>query len=87
MAAIFGVDGLVVALLVLVPLGVVVYGAVDAALLPAEAWRATGQSKLLWIILPFGGLLLCIVAGPIMTAIYLAATRPRVRSAQRRRER
>lgn len=83
-ALIFGVDGLIVALLILLPLAFVIYGAVDAVLLPTQAWRTSSESKVMWIALPFVGLVLCVVAGPILTAIYLAVVRPRVRAAVRR---
>ena len=81
-AQIFGVDGIIVALIILLPLAFVIYGAVDAVSLPAQAWRTSGESKVMWMSLPFVGLVFCVIAGPILTGIYLAVIRPRVTAAR-----
>jgi hypothetical protein len=51
-----------------------IWGIVDAAMRPNEAWAATGQSKALWIILQF-------VLGVIGAIIYFLAIRPKLAAA------
>jgi len=70
------------ALFVLVPLGLVIWGLVDAASHPPWAWDRAGQSKTLWIVLQAVGVLFCFV-GVILSIVYLAAIAPRVRAAER----
>ena len=48
--------------MLLVFLAVPAAGVVDAARLPAEAWRQAGRSKRLWILLQVAGLYLGAVA-------------------------
>jgi len=67
---------------VLVPLGIVIWGLVDASSHPAWAWDQAGQSKTLWIVLQAVGVLFCFV-GFILSIVYLAAIAPKVRAAER----
>lgn len=67
--------------LVLLPLAVVVWGLADAAGRPASAWRAAGENKTLWVALQAAGLVV-FLAGVVLSVVYLAALRPRVRAAQ-----
>lgn len=66
----------------LASLALVVWGIVDAANRPEYAWTAAGQNKTLWIALQAGGLLLTGVGGPLMSIIYLASIRPKVRASE-----
>jgi hypothetical protein len=67
---------------VLVAFAVVLWGIVDAAGRPAHAWSAAGQSKAAWIALQAAGLVFC-VAGFVLSVVYLAAIRPKVRAGER----
>lgn len=70
-------------MLVLGVLGAVipVVGAVDAALVPDQAWAAAGQNKLVWVILQIAGTFLLL--GLPITLIYLFAIRPKVKAQAR----
>jgi uncharacterized membrane protein len=48
-----------------------IWGIIDAAVKPEPVWTATGQSKVLWIILQ-------IVLGALGTIIYFVAIRPKL---------
>jgi len=62
---------IVLALLTLVPLGLLVWAIVDLARRPTWQWEATGQNQVVWAVIIV--LISCI--GPI---IYLAVARPRL---------
>jgi len=66
----------------LVPLGIVIWGLVDASSHPAWAWDQARQNKTLWIVLQAVGVLFCFV-GVILSIVYLAAIAPQVRAAER----
>ena len=64
-------------LLVLLPMMVLpIWGIVDAAVRPQEVFTATGQSKVLWIVLQ-------IVLGILGAIIYFVAIRPKLVAATR----
>ncbi len=73
---------LLVAVIGLASLALVIWGIVDAANRPDDAWTAAGQNKTLWIALQAGGLLLTGVGGAVMAVIYLASIRPKVRASE-----
>jgi hypothetical protein len=54
-----------------------IWGIVDAAVRPDALWAATGQSKILWIILQ-------VVLGTLGAVIYFAAIRPKLVAATTR---
>ncbi len=83
-AEIFGVDGLIILILLLIPVsfGLALWALIDAASRPDEAFRQAGQSKVLWIILPIVGFVLLGFVAAILGIVYLAAIRPKVREAQ-----
>jgi len=78
---IFGVDGLII-LLFPVSLVLALWALIDASIRPEPAFKAAGQSKVLWIILPIVGILLLLVVGGVLGVIYLAAIRPKVKAVE-----
>lgn len=72
-----GAPELLILLLAAVPYAVIIWGIVDAALRPEWAWRAAGQSRVLWIVLQVIGLFLCLV-GFVLSVAYLTAIRSQV---------
>ncbi len=84
MAEVFGVDGLLVLLILLVPVsfGLVLWAVIDAAQRPEEAFRRAGQNKTLWIILSIVGLVVLGFVGGAVALVYLTAIRPRVKEQQ-----
>ena len=68
----------VLAMLALVALPIA--GAVDAAAKPSHAWKAAGQDKIVWVVLPAVGLVIPGL-GAIAAIIYFVAIRPKVVSA------
>ena len=77
-ADVFGVGGFVVLVVVLGSLVVAVWALFDAAIRPGPAFKAAGQSKALWIILPIVGVFLFTIVGGIAGVVYLSAIRPKV---------
>jgi hypothetical protein len=65
-----------------VPLGVLVWGIVDAASHPRWAWERAGRSKTLWIVVQSVGILFCWL-GMVAGIVYLASVRERVAAAER----
>ena len=76
-----GPTELIIILFTLAPLVLIVWGIIDAANRPNEAWVRSGQNKALWITLQAVSLVVCSV-GWIISVIYFAAIRPRVAAAQ-----
>lgn len=68
--------------LALATVGITVWGIVDAATRPEQAWLAAGQNKTLWIVLQAAGLVVMAPVGLILALVYLLAIRPKVRDAQ-----
>jgi hypothetical protein len=66
----------------LVSLVIAVWALVDASIRPGTAFKAAGQNKALWIILPIVGIFLFSFVGGILGAVYLSAIRPKVRQSQ-----
>jgi hypothetical protein len=64
------------------PLAIVAWGIVDAAIRPDWAWQRAGQNKVLWILLQSLGLLCCFVVGLVSAIVYLTAIRSQVRRQQ-----
>jgi uncharacterized membrane protein len=71
-----GPELLLIVLVGLVPLALTIWGVVDAASRPDQAWQRSGQSKVLWVVLQVVGLFVCL--GWILSIVYLAAIRPQV---------
>jgi hypothetical protein len=69
----------------LVGVGLCIFVLVDATRRPDWVWPATGQSKALWITLGVLGIFpgcCCGLAGGAIGAVYLAAIRPKLETAQ-----
>jgi hypothetical protein len=64
-----------VLLLLLGLVGLPILAVIDAAVRPASAWRAAGESKVVWILLSW-------FLGVIGACIYLLVIRPRVAAAE-----
>ncbi len=77
---IFGLDGLVIAFLMLATLVLPIWAVVDAASRPYGAFSAAGSSKVLWIVLIIVFWLFTWIIGVVLSIVYLAAIRPRVRA-------
>lgn len=56
-----------------------IWGLVDTLIRPEWAWQASGQNKVLWVILNIVGIFFC---GVILGPVYLIAIRPKVAAAQ-----
>jgi hypothetical protein len=65
-----GAPELLIIFLLLAFIVLPIWGIVDAAVRPDALWAATGQSKILWIILQ-------VVLGTLGALIYFAAIRPK----------
>ena len=80
-AEIFGEQGFIIVLVALGSLVLAVWALIDAAVRPESAFRAAGQSKVLWIVLPIVGIFLFTFVGGVLGIVYLAAIRPKVKLA------
>ncbi|MGI8753132.1 MAG: DUF2516 family protein [Acidimicrobiales bacterium] len=71
-------------LIVLAALGLSVFGIVDAARRPSEAWDRVGQNKVLWIVLLSVSILLdfFFLIGLIISILYLVIARSRLARAE-----
>jgi hypothetical protein len=75
-----GVPELLIILLLVVPVALPIWAVIDAAVRPDTAWAATGQNKILWVVLPIVTNVLCL--GWVAAIVYFAAIRPKVVAAQ-----
>jgi hypothetical protein len=75
---------LTVTLLVLIVYVLAIWTLVDAARRPDWQFRASGQSKVLWIVLPIVGMLVCQFVAIVAFVIYLTSVRPRLEQARLR---
>jgi hypothetical protein len=76
---IFGLDGLFVLLIGLVGLVLPIWALVDAISRPTGAFTAAGSSKGMWIALILLFWLFTGIVGVVLSVVYLASIRPRVR--------
>lgn len=80
MSSVGPAEGLIL-LVLLIPFGIVVWGVVDAASHPRSQWDQVGQSKVLWIVLQVGGVVLMLVVGLALSIWYLIRVRPQLKAA------
>jgi hypothetical protein len=78
---IFGLDGLIVLLFGLIALVFPIWALIDVIWRPAGAFTAAGSSKGMWIALIAVFWLLTGIVGAVLSIVYLASIRPRVRAA------
>jgi hypothetical protein len=78
--AIFGVAGLIVLVIALVTLVISIWALVDSISRPSGAFAAAGSSKGLWIALIVLFSLFTGIVGVILSIVYLASIRPRVKA-------
>jgi Protein of unknown function (DUF2516) len=81
LSEVFGLDLVVVLLVVFIGLVVPVWAIVDAAMRPSGAFSAAGSSKTMWIVLIVVGWLVTGLIGVVLAGVYLVSIRPRVRAA------
>jgi hypothetical protein len=77
---VYGLDLVLVLLVLIVGLVVPVWAIVDAASRPSGAFSAAGSSKTMWIVLIVVGWLVTGLIGIILALVYLVSIRPRVRA-------
>lgn len=77
---IFGLDGLFVLLIALVTLIVPIWALVDSISRPRRAFTAAGSSKGMWIALIVLFWLFTGIIGVVLSVVYLASIRPRVKA-------
>ena len=77
---IFGVDGLIVLVVAMVTLVIPIWALIDSISRPGGAFAAAGSSKGLWIALIVVFWLFTGIGGIILSVVYLASIRPRVRA-------
>jgi hypothetical protein len=77
---IFGLDGVFVLLIALVALVIPIWALVDSISRPAGAFTAAGSSKGMWIALIVLFWLFTGIVGVILSVVYLASIRPRVKA-------
>ena len=78
--AIFGVEGLIVLVIALVTLVIPIWALIDSISRPSGAFAAAGSSKGMWIALIVLFWLLTGIVGVILSIVYLASIRPRVKA-------
>jgi hypothetical protein len=79
-ADIFGADGLIILVIVLVTLIIPIWALVDAISRPSGAFVAAGSSKGMWIALIVLFWLFTGIVGVVLSVVYLASIRPRIRA-------
>ena len=78
--AIFGVEGLIVLVIALVTLVIPIWALIDSISRPSGAFAAAGSSKGMWTALIVLFWLLTGIVGVILSIVYLASIRPRVKA-------
>lgn len=59
-----------------------IWTAVDASSHPDYAWQRAGQNKMLWIIVPIVGALICGIVTLVMAIIYFTSIKKQVVAAE-----
>jgi hypothetical protein len=77
---IFGADGLIILLVVVVTLVIPIWALIDSISRPSRAFAAAGSSKGMWIALIVLFWLFTGIVGVILSIVYLASIRPRVKA-------
>ena len=77
---IFGLDGLIFLVITAVTLVIPIWALVDAIARPSSAFSAADSSKGMWVALIAITWLLTGIVGLVLSIVYLASIRPRVRA-------
>jgi Protein of unknown function (DUF2516) len=77
---VFGLDGIFILLIAVVMLVIPIWALVDAISRPSGAFSAAGSSKGMWVALIAITWLLTGIIGTVLSIVYLASIRPRVRA-------
>jgi len=77
---IFGLDGLILIVGVLIALVIPIWALIDAISRPGAAFGAARSSKALWVTLILVFCLLTGILGGVFSIVYLVAIRPRVKA-------
>ena len=77
---IFGLDGLIILIIALVALVIPIWALVDSISRPSGAFSAAGSSKGLWVALIVVFWFFTGIVGVILSIVYLASIRPRVKA-------
>jgi Protein of unknown function (DUF2516) len=77
---IFGADGLIIVIVALVMIVLPIWALIDSISRPSGAFSAAGSSKGMWVALIVVTWLLTGIIGAILSIVYLASIRPRVRA-------
>ena len=70
-----------VVIVLILAVGFVAAGVIDAIRIDRAEWEASGQSKLIWILFMAIGFVACGLIGVFATLIYFVSIRPRVKRA------
>lgn len=68
-------------ILILLMIGVPIWAFIDAAIRPDAAWKQAGANKVLWMILIGVGMSVCGLPGLVLSIVYFATIRPKVKAA------
>jgi len=77
---IFGVDGVIILVIALIALVLPIWALIDAISRPSGAFSAAGSSKGMWIALIVLFWVFTGIIGAVLSIVYLASIRPRVRA-------
>ncbi len=77
---IFGLDGLIIAFLMLATAVLPIWALVDSISRPASSLIEAGSSKGVWVVLIALFWFFTWIVGVVLSIVYLAAIRPRVRA-------
>jgi hypothetical protein len=74
---------LVASVALLLVYGLAIWTVVDAARRPDWQFEASGQSKVLWIVLPIVGMIVCQLVSIVGFIVYMTSVRPKLERARR----
>jgi hypothetical protein len=77
---VFGLDGIFILLIAIAMLVIPIWALVDSIARPSAAFSAAGSSKGMWVTLIAITWLLTGIIGTVLSVVYLASIRPRVRA-------
>ncbi len=77
---IFGLDGIIILVVAIVMLVLPIWALVDSIARPSSAFSAANSSKGMWVALIVITWLLTGIIGTVLSVVYLASIRPRVRA-------